>query len=1228
MKKVFRRGIALCLSATILAGFSPMVVAAKGVEKHSKYEYAVLVKDPIGKKAAWESCVELGRFKPGEKVEFSLPKLDSKKKLISLDPVSSHGKFEDRDFVSVDVQGNKASIKSLDAAYSTPNKYGSPNYRYGKMGMPYEDPHKSPVEIKVKLTLDGNQQVSQLEITGSDIDGAYHMGAMSAQKAIYKKYLQESRFLNMFKGKTYQEIADMDFRYRTSPDYLLSLPNKIGSTKKENLTNYNLNLLAKATQEAILHALGKEDKALSQEGLRVFYGRSPHQVHSTDCYHHVYVLVNKDGRIVSCWDKTREDLGPGEGGIRNEGHGYGNGAALKNYRENLGYDRFIGLHKDEVADLNMTTGSVDAVTRATETSQGVKGAVIEALKNQSFPRADESKAKYKPVTEPGTYTGLGRAYQKKVITPDNPVEYIVFEEKKEDHAATGLGNPNLVTVKTLTNKDKNSCQFRSLPGEEVSISSPSYLVTSNGVKYFSHWEVKTGDVAFKDAKSRNTSFTMGNAEVQVEAVYGQAQVAKFTRAEILDANPKQVALVMDKGLYELEETAENAGDFQVKIGKGEYKPVKSYLVSGNTVFLNLEEEVSYGAQVSVKYDQAHSILKSAAGEEPCEAFEKEVDNKVAPKITPTGAVVENYNPRDLVVSFSQDLEDIDHTSDHLEDFTVNNKGQKVDLEAYYVKGKELTIQMTQKAQSGDQYTVSYNNQNGLLRGKETGKRVDSFQNQTVELGVKDKKLVTVSAGNKNIYQGTHKPGEVVTIKAPEKNDQGKRFKKWELVAGDIQLENPEASQTSFTMGSKAVYIKAQYHDQIDKSDLVTSIEKAKAKLKDIQVSPDGKDVDPSKTWVTEEAKKALEEALKKAEQVQEDPTAKLESIEEVIKNLDQAIENFVGKPGLKETGESSTSDKDVLKAAIEKAKNMLKAIQVSSDGKDVDKDKTWISRDEEYALKAYIEMAEKIAGDPNAGDEAIKEAIENLNQALKDNPPKAGLKDIHESRQPEKSSESSRSYRPYRPSGSNWTTSPEKIEKKSFPVDMNKPQEKKIESNLFDKMTDIADSWARNVIKYSLDKGYFKGTSETTFSPNRPITRGEFVSILGRRLGVDPKAHPKVDMKDVEVGSFYEGYVNWAVAEGITVGTSNGYFQPNRKISREEMATILSRYLEKTKENYHKGEIATYKDQEKISSWAKKSVDYLTQVGLVKGRENQEFAPKEHLTRAEAAQILYLLDEK
>ncbi len=1227
MKKVFRRGMSLCLGVTILAGFSPMVVAAKGVEKHSKYEYAVLVKDPIGKKAAWESFVDLGRFKPGEKVEFSLPRLDSKKKLRSLDPVSIHGKFEDRDFVSVHVQGNKASIQSLDAAYSTPNKYGSPNSRYGKMGMPYEDPYKSPVEIKVKLILDGNQQVSQLEITEpeSNIEGAYHPGALSSQKATYKKYLKERRFLDMFKGRTYQEIAAMDFRYKTSPDYLLSLPNKIGSTKKESLTNYNLNLLAKATQEAILHALGKEDKALSQEGLRVFYGRSPHQVHSTDCYHHIYVLVNKDGRIVSCWDKTREDLGPGEGGIRNEGHGYGNGAALKNYRENLGYDRFIGLHKDEVAKLNMTTGSADAVSRATETSRGVQGAVIEALKNESFPGADESKANYNPVTGPGTYTGLGRAYQKKVITPDDPVEYIVFEEKKEDHAATGLGNPYLVTVKTLTNKDKNSCQFRSLPGEEVAISSPNYLVTSNGVKYFSHWEVKTGDIALKEAKNRNTTFTMGDEEVQVEAVYVQAQVAKFTRAEILDANPKQVALVMDKGLNELEETAENAGDFQVRIGNGEYKPVKSYLVSGNTVFLNLEEEVSYGDQVSVKYDQAHGILKNFAGKNPFESFEKEVDNKVAPKITPTGAVVENYNPRDLVVSFSQDLEDVDHTLDHLEDFTIKNKGQKVDLEAYYVKGKELTIQMTQKAQAGDQYTVSYKNQNGLLRGKETGKVVDSFQDQEVRDEVKEKKLVTVAAGSKDIYQGIHKPGEEVFIEGPEKNSEGKKFKNWDVRAGEVRLKSLEECRTSFTMGPKAVYIKAQYNDEIDKSDLDTSIEKAKAKLKDIQVSSDGKDVDPSKTWVTEEAKKALEEVLKKAEQVQGDPTAKLETIKEAIKNLDQATGSLVEKPGLQGVGESSVSDKDMLKAVIEKAKNMLKAAQVSPDGKDVAKDKTWISQEEQKTLKEYIEIAEGIAGNPNAEDAAIKEAIENLNQALKDNPPKAGLKDIHENKQPEKSSESSRSHRS---SGSYRATSPEKIEKKASPLDTNKSQEKKSELSLFDKMTDVANSWAREAIKYNLDKGYFKGTSETSFSPNRAITRGEFISILGRRLGLDPKVYPKAAMQDVEAGSFYEAYVNWAVAEGITAGTADGNFQANRKISREEMATILSRYLEKTKKNYPKGEIVTYKDQGKISSWAKKSVDYLTQVGLVKGRGNQEFAPKEDFTRAEAAQILYLLDKK
>ncbi|KGF11592.1 hypothetical protein HMPREF1633_04775 [Tissierellia bacterium S5-A11] len=1191
-----------------------------GVEKHSKYEYAVLVKDPVGN--ASESSMELGRFKPGERIEFSVPKLDSKKKLISLDPVSMHGKFESEDFVTVKVQDNKALIKTLDNAYSSHSSGGNDFYRYGKMGMTYEDPYKSPVEIKVKLTLDGNQQVSQLEITGSDIDGAYHPGAMSGQKKIYEKYLQEPKFLNMFKGRTYQEIADMDFRYRNSKDFLNTLPDKIGSINKKSLEKYyNLHLIAQATQKAILNALG-QDQTLSKEGLKVFYSRSPYSVHSSDCYHHVYVLVNKDGRILSCWDNTREDLGPNDGGIKNAG----NEKALKAYREGLGYDRFVGLHKDEVNKLDMSAGSPDSISGATETSRAVKDTVIKALEGVSFPDASQSK-KYKPVEAPGVYEGTGRAYQKKAITPDNPVEYIVFEEKKKDHAATGLGNPNLVTVKTMTNEKENFCKFRSLPGKEVSISSPTYIL--NGIsstrQYFSHWEVKKGSVDLKDAKSRNTSFTMGDEEVQVEAVYVQGETAKFTRAEILDANPKQVALVMDKALYELEETAENAGDFQVKIGKGEYKPVKSYLVSGNTAFLNLEKEVSYGDQVSVKYDQAHSILKSAVGEEPCEAFEKEVDNKLSVKITPTGAVVENYNPRDLVVSFSQDLEDIDHTLDHLEDFTVNNKGQKVDLEAYYVKGKELTIQMTQKAQVGDQYTVSYNNQNGLLRGKDTGSVVDSFQDQAVRLGVQEKKLVTVVAGGKNIYQGSHKPGEEVSIEAPEKNSEGKKFKNWNVRVGEVRLKSPEECRTSFTMGSKAVYIEAQYHDQIDKSDLDASIEKAKAKLKDIQVSPDGKNVAKDKTWVTEEVKKALEEALEKAEKVQGDPTAKLDTIKEAIKNLDQATENFVGKPGLKGAGEPSVSDKDKLKDVIEKAKNMLKTVQVSPDGKGVAKDKTWITAEAKKALEDALEKAEQIAGNPNAEDAAIKEAIENLNQALKDNPPKAGLKDIHENKQPEKSSESSRSDRPFR---SYWITSPEKIEKKASPVDTNKSQEKKSELSLFDKMTDVANSWAREAIKYNLDKGYFKGTSEGTFSPNRAITRGEFISILGRRLGLDPKVYPKAAMQDVEAGSFYEAYVNWAVAEGIAAGTADGNFQANRKISREEMATILSRYLEKTKKNYPKGEIVTYKDQGKISSWAKKSVDYLTQVGLVKGRGNQEFAPKEDFTRAEAAQILYLLDKK
>ena len=55
--------------------------------------------------------------------------------------------------------------------------------------------------------------------------------------------------------------------------------------------------------------------------------------------------------------------------------------------------------------------------------------------------------------------------------------------------------------------------------------------------------------------------------------------------------------------------------------------------------------------------------------------------------------------------------------------------------------------------------------------------------------------------------------------------------------------------------------------------------------------------------------------------------------------------------------------------------------------------------------------------------------------------------------------------------------------------------------------TDIAGHWAKDAIEYVTDKALFNGTTATTFSPNEGMTRGMFVTVLGRMAGADISAY-------------------------------------------------------------------------------------------------------------------------
>lgn len=95
-------------------------------------------------------------------------------------------------------------------------------------------------------------------------------------------------------------------------------------------------------------------------------------------------------------------------------------------------------------------------------------------------------------------------------------------------------------------------------------------------------------------------------------------------------------------------------------------------------------------------------------------------------------------------------------------------------------------------------------------------------------------------------------------------------------------------------------------------------------------------------------------------------------------------------------------------------------------------------------------------------------------------------------------------------------------------------------------------------VQWAVERGITKGTSNTSFSPFAPCTRGQIVTFLHRSAG-SPKVSGACDFSDVSSGSFCHDAVIWASSEGITKGTRAGHFSPNEGCTRAQVVTFLYR---------------------------------------------------------------------
>ena len=186
--------------------------------------------------------------------------------------------------------------------------------------------------------------------------------------------------------------------------------------------------------------------------------------------------------------------------------------------------------------------------------------------------------------------------------------------------------------------------------------------------------------------------------------------------------------------------------------------------------------------------------------------------------------------------------------------------------------------------------------------------------------------------------------------------------------------------------------------------------------------------------------------------------------------------------------------------------------------------------------------------------------------------------------------------------------------------------------------TDIKEShWFYSSVEFVLKKGYMKGMSDTTFSPNSNITREQFVLILANIAGVDTNEFKTVSsgFTDVPTGQWYSGAVTWAVNEGYVSGMSADKFGRGQSIQRAALARMLYNYASANGIDVTgRADLSGFGDAADFdkagNAWMKEPVQWAVENGIISGMTvngKNCVNAKGTATRAQAARMLMQFDE-
>lgn len=178
-----------------------------------------------------------------------------------------------------------------------------------------------------------------------------------------------------------------------------------------------------------------------------------------------------------------------------------------------------------------------------------------------------------------------------------------------------------------------------------------------------------------------------------------------------------------------------------------------------------------------------------------------------------------------------------------------------------------------------------------------------------------------------------------------------------------------------------------------------------------------------------------------------------------------------------------------------------------------------------------------------------------------------------------------------------------------------------------EKFKDIdTKAWYIDDVEYVYENGIMNGMSDTMFGPNLAVTRGQFVTMLGRLVEIDDsslESPQNTIFSDVKPTSYYASHIAWATEYGIVNGMSSTTFAPEQKVTREQMATMMARFSKVFQIYIPTKADTAFADDAAISKYAKEAVYGLKNIGILDGVGKNIFDPKGATTRAAAAKVMH-----